>query len=137
MIGDGGAGLNDTDLGKTQIREFSITAAANAGVINVATITTQPCLIKSIVLQSNGATTGDLTSAAIEGGASSVIEFIDTTISAKANIDAADKEVAWSGSVRLAATKTITIDLQGTGSTAVDFTVSIEYEAINDGGFLA
>lgn len=137
MIGDGGAGLNDTDIGKTQNREFSITAAADAGVTTVATITAQPCLIKSIVLQSNGATTGDLTSAAIEGGASSVIEFIDTTISAKANLDAADKQVGWSGSVKLSVGKTITIDLQGTGSTAVDFTVVIEYEAITDGGFLA
>lgn len=137
MIGDGGAGLSETDSGKTQIKEFSITAAANAGATIIATITDQPCLIKSIVLHSNGATTADLTSAAIEGGASSVIEFINTTIAIQANLDAADKQVAFAGVVRLAATKTITIDLQGTGATAVDFTVSIEYEATVDGGILA
>ena len=123
--------------GVTQVKEFSITAAANAGVTTVATITDQPCLIESIVLHSDGATTADLTSAAIEGGASSVIEFISAPDAIQANLDAADKQIGWAGAVRLAATKTITIDLQGTGATAVDFTVTIKYRASVDGGYLA
>lgn len=129
-------GRNDLAQGETQIKEFSIIAAANAGLTTIATVTDQPILIKSIVLHSDGVTTADLTSAAIEGGASSVIEFISAVAAAKANIDVADEQVAFSGNVRLAATKTITIDLQGTGATAVDFTVTIEYMAAVNGGKL-
>ena len=125
------------EYGQAQIKEFSITAAANAGLTTIATITDQPCLIESIVLHSDGATTADLTSAAIEGGAGSVIEFISALDAIQADLDAADKQIGWDGAVRLAATKTITIDLQGTGATAVDFTVTIKYRAAVDGGFLA
>ena len=123
--------------GVRQVSEFAITAAANAGVTTVATVTTQPCLIKSVSLRSNGPTTGDLTTAAIEGGASQVIEFVGIAVAIQANLDAIDKQVSWDGAVVLPATKTITIDLQGGGATAVDFTVKIEYEACVDGGYLA
>ena len=123
--------------GVRQVKEFSVTAAANAGVTTIATVTTQPCLIKSIVEHSDGATTANLTSAAIKGGASQVVEFISAAVAVQADFDAADKQVAWDGAVRFAATKTIVIDLQGTGATAVDFTVTIEYEAAVDGGYLA
>lgn len=121
----------------TSIYNFDVTSAANAGVVTVATVTDQPVLIKSIVLHSNGATTSDLTSAAIEGGASQVVEFIGAGIAIQADLDAADKQVAWTGAVRLAATKTVVVDLQGTGATAVDFTVTIEYKAAVADGYLA
>lgn len=122
--------------GVTQIKEFSITAAADAGLTTVATITDQPCDIKSIILHADTGAPAHLTSAAIEGGASSVIEFISAAVAIQTNLDAADKQVAWLGGVRLAETETITIDLQGTGSDAVDFTVSIKYRSSVDGGFL-
>jgi hypothetical protein len=124
------------EYGVTQIMEFSITAAANAGVTTVATITTQPCMIESIVIHADAAQTGDMTSCAIEGGASQVVEFIGAAEAIQANLDAADKQVSWAGAVRLAATKTITIDLQGTGATAVDLTITIKYRACVDGGYL-
>jgi parallel beta-helix repeat protein len=123
--------------GETQIIEVSITAAANAGVTTVATATTQPCLIKSTVIHADAGQTADMTSCALEGGTSQVVEFIGSGVATQANLDAADKQVAWTGAVRLAATKTIAIDLQGTGATAVDLTVTIEYEACVDGGYLA
>ena len=47
-----------------------------------------------------------------------------------------DKQVGWIGVVRLAATKTITIDLLGTDTGATDLTISIEYIACVDGGYL-
>jgi hypothetical protein len=125
------------EYGKIQIIEVSITAAANAGVTTVATITSQPCLIKSIVIHADAAQTGDMTTCAVEGGVLQVVEFIGVGSATQANLDAADKQVPWTGAVRLAATKTITIDLQGTGATAVDLTVTIEYEACVDGGYLA
>lgn len=125
-----------TDKGKTQVIEVSITAAANAGVTTVATITTQPCVIESIVVHADAAQTGDLTSIAVKGGASQVVQFISASVGAQANLDAADKQVAWTGVARFAATKTIIIDLQGTGATALNLTVTIVYRAAVDGGTL-
>jgi hypothetical protein len=123
--------------GKTQIFTKNITAAANAGVTTVGTITTQSCLIKRIVLRANGVTTADLTSAAIEGGASQAVEFISAATAVTASINADDEQVAFSGAAVLDATKTITIDLQGTGATAVDLDVIVEYCAITAGGYIA
>jgi hypothetical protein len=123
--------------GKTQIFTKNITAAANAGVTTVGTITTQSCMIKRIVLKANGVTTADLTSAAIEGGASQVVEFISAATAVTASINADDEQVSFSGAVVLDATKTITIDLQGTGATAVDLDVIVEYCACTAGGYIA
>lgn len=123
--------------GKTQIFTANITAAANAGVTTVGTITTQPCLIKSIVLRANGVTTADLTSAAIEGGASQVVEFISAATAVTASINADDEQVSFTGAAMLKATKTITIDLQGTGATAVDLDVIVEYCSTVAGGYIA
>ncbi len=123
--------------GVTQIKEFSITAAANAGLTTVATITDQGCWIEGIVEHSDGATTADLTSAAIKGGVSQVVEFISAAVAVQADIDAENKQVGWGGEVWLPAGSTIVVDLQGTGATAVDLTISIKYRSSVDGGYLA
>ncbi len=122
---------------RTQIFEKSITSAANAGDVIIATITTQPCFIKRLVLRSNGATTADLTNAAIYGGAGKVVTFIDPVTGVRANIAAMDQQVSWVGAVSLPATKTIVITLTGTGATPVNLQVDIEYFAIVGGGYLA
>jgi len=122
--------------GKVATFTKNITSAANAGDVTIATVKNGTCLIKSVVLRSNGATTADLTSAAIYGGASKVITFLDDTEAAKANIDAIDEQVSWTGAVTLKADKTIVIDLEGTGDTAVDLDIDIEYEAITDAAYL-
>ncbi len=132
----GGVTTVDRIVGKPQIIEVIVTIAANAAATTIATITTQPCLIKSIVVHADAAQTADLTSLNVKGGASNVVTFIDDGTGAAANFDAADKQVAWTGAVRLAATKTITIDPTGTGGTALDLTVTIEYEACVAGGYL-
>jgi hypothetical protein len=124
-------------IGKTQIFVKAIASAANAGAVVAATITTQSCLIKSIVVRSNAATTADLTNITIKGGAGLVVTFIDAVTGVRANIAAADQQVAWTGAVALVAAKTITITLTGTGATAVDLTITFEYEALVDGGYLA
>lgn len=124
-------------MGKTQIYSYNITSAANAGVTTVGTITTQSCMIKRIVLMSNGATTADLTSAAIEGGNGQAVEFISAATAVKASIDALDEQVSFSGAAVLNAADTITVDLQGTGATAVDLTVFVEYCACVNGGYIA
>lgn len=123
--------------GRAQILEVSITDAANAGVTTVATVGTGPCLIESVVIHADAAQTGDMTSCAVEGGVGQVVEFIGAADAIQANLDAADKQVGWTGAVRLAVGKTITIDLQGTGATAVDLTIVIKYRACADGGVLS
>ena len=127
----------DRIAGKYQIFEKSITSNANAGTTTVATITTQPCWIEGIVLHSDSASQASLTSAAIQGGANGVVTFINSTSAAAANIDTIDEQVSWTGAVRLAATKTIIMDLIGTGATAVDLTVIVGYRACADGGYLS
>jgi len=128
--------VGDTTAGKTQIKEVSVTSAANVGAVTLATITTQPCLIKSIVVHADTAAQTDLTSAPVTGGASSVVTFLSAADTAVANIDAVDEQVAWTGAVRLAATRTIVMTLAGGGATPVDLTVTIEYCACVDGGYL-
>lgn len=127
-------------LGNTQILEVSVTSAANVGDVTLATITTQPCIIDSIIIHADAGQTGDLTSCAVYGGVAKVITFIDNTDAIQANLNAEDKQVAWlaanDGAVRLAATKTIVMTLAGTGATAVDLTVTIIYRSAVDGGYL-
>lgn len=125
-----------TAVGVTKILEVSITIAANAAATTIATATAQPCLIKSIVVTANAAQTADLTSLNIKGGTSNVVTFINDATATQGNLDATSKQVAWTGAVRLAATKTITIDPTGTGATALNLTVTIEYEACVAGGYL-
>ena len=93
-------------------------------------------MIKSIVVHADAAQTADMTTCAIEGGVGQVVEFIGTTDAVQANLSAADEQVSWTGAVRLAAGKIIYIDLQGSGATAVNLTVSIEYMVCVDGGYL-
>ena len=125
------------EAGRTQIKKVAIISAANAGLVTLATVTTQTCLIKSISLRCNSAASTDLTSAAIKGGASQVVEFISSSSAIKSNIDAVDEQVGFTGNKTLSPTATIVVDLQGTGATPVDLVATIEYVACVDGGYLA
>ncbi len=127
--------INDSQLAR--VIEVSITAAANAGITAVATITTQPCLIESIVIHADGAQPAHMTTCAVEGGVNQVVEFIGVADATQANLDAADKQVSWTGAVRFAAGKIIYIDLQGSGVDNVDLTIVIKYRPCVDGGYLA
>lgn len=122
--------------GRPQVFVKSITSPANDGDVTVATITTQPCIIDSIIIHADTAVQTELTSAAISGGTSKVVTFINATDAAKANIDAIDEQVSWTGAVRLAATKTIVISLVGSGATAVDLSIIITFHSEVDGGYL-
>lgn len=123
-------------MGRTQIFEKSITSAANAGDVVVATITTQPCQVESIIIHADAAQTANMTSCGVFGGAGKVITFISATDAIQSNLDAADKQVAWTGVVRLVATNTLVISLAGTGATAVDLTIVIKYRSCVSGGYL-
>lgn len=125
--------------GRAQTFTKTITSAANAGAVTVGTITTQPCVIESIVIHANAAQTADLTSCPITGAAG-VISFIPATVATQANLSATDKEVAvsyGSAGVSLKATKTIVITLNGTGATALNLDVIIVYRSTVSGGYIA
>lgn len=125
-------------VGVTQVFQKSVTSAANTnGLVTLATITTAACLIKSIVVKAVTAVQTDLTSAAVKGGASQVITFLSATDAAVINITSIDQQVSWTGAVELAATKTIVMDVEGTGATAINLLVTIEFEACVDAGYLA
>lgn len=128
----------ESPLRKCKIQHFTknITNAANAGDVTVATVTTQNCLIKSVVVRSNGATTADLTNIGLYAGESKVVTLIDTVAGVKANIDAENEQVSWTGSMILPTSKKVTITLTGTGATAVNLSVEIEYYTTTDGGYL-
>lgn len=126
-----------TGVGQPQVFIKSVTSAANAGDVTLATVMTAPVTIDAISVVANSASQTDLTSAAVYGGASKVITFLDATDMAKANIDAADECVDWDGAVRLGVGKTIVMTLAGTGSTPVDLIVTVTYHSNSDGGYLA
>jgi hypothetical protein len=130
--------MSDWPISQKSLLLFTknITSAANAGDVIVATVTLQACLIKSIVVKANAAQTADLTYIIIAGGASKVVTFIDSVSGVIGNIAATDQQVAWIGAVTLDAADTIVITLAGSGATAVNLQITIEYEAIVDGGYL-
>jgi hypothetical protein len=123
--------------GKARIIEKKITSPANAGVITLATVLAHPCIIEELIIHADSAQTVDMTSCAVSGGAGSVITFIDNTDAIQANLDAEDKQIGWTGAVRLATGKTITMNLIGTGATPISLTVSVRYRACEDGGLLS
>ncbi len=125
-----------TAAGRTQFITKQITSAANAGDVTLATINTKACQVESIVVRSNGATTEDLTSVKVIGGASGVLVFISDVEGARANIAAKDQQVAWTGARTLGATGTIVMNLAGNDTTPVDLQVDIKYRAVEAGGYL-
>lgn len=116
--------------------QVTITDAANAADKTLGTVTGS-VEVESIIVKSTGATTADLTSIAVKGGASNVVTFIDAVTGVRANIDAADKQVSWSGNVELGNTKTIIMDFTGTGGTAVALLATIRYRPITAGAKIA
>jgi hypothetical protein len=126
--------------GKTQIATRNIDEAANAGATTCFTATGGAVLVdfSGVVLRSNGTTTADLTSAAVTVG---ITEIMDATAAAKANIDADGEHVVPDGGItpclELQAGETISVDLQGTGATAVNLQITVRYCAITDGAYLA
>jgi hypothetical protein len=133
----GGVGLSPTGSGVQQCVAFSIVNPLNNGITTICTVTNEPVVITSIVLHADTAAHADMTSCAIEGGVNQVVEFISAADAIEANLDAADKQVSWTGAVRLAVGKIVYIDLQGVGANAADLTVTITYHAEVATGVLA
>ncbi len=126
------------EYGRRQVKEVSVTSAANAGAdTTLATVTTQGCIIDSIIVHADAAQTADMTSATVVGGAAGVIEFIAAADLQQEDVDAENKQAAYTGIIGLPATSTIVMVHTGTGATALNLTVWITYWAAVDGGYLA
>ncbi len=126
-----------TDIGVRQVFEKTITANADSGPQILGTITTQACVIESIIIHANAAlpvgTTCPVT------GAAGVITFIDAGVAIAATLNAADTQVSWTsggsgGVVRLAAAKTIITTLAGGGANPTNITFIITYYSSSANG---
>lgn len=121
-----------TDIGVRQVFEKAITAATNAGATTLGTITTQACVVESIVIYTNAALQAS-TTCAVTGGAGAVT-FIDAGTATAANLAADGNQVAWTGAVRLAATKTIITTLTGGAGAASNLVFIITYYSSSANG---
>ena len=124
----------------TQIFEKSITVAANAGATVIATATTQDCMVDVCLINADAAAPAHLTTCGITAGTALILELIPITDATNANLDTAGKQVTWDNSrtpILLKTGETISMDLQGTGTDAVDLTVITYYKPVVDGGTLA
>lgn len=124
-------------IGKTQFKSIAVTSAANAGIVNLGTATGGDVRIKSVTVYSRGATSADLTSAGVFANAAQATTLISAATATQAALNAEGKQVSFSGAAHVPTTKTVDIDLQGTGATAISFTVVVEYMAVSNGAYLA
>ena len=120
--------------GSEAYKMVDVTSAANAGYVTLGTVTTGACTIQSVVIHADAAapTQVDLTSCAITGGdgdANDPVIFLDIKDAKKANVDSKYEQVAWTGEVYLPVGAKISMNLIGTGATAVDMTVAIRFMA--------
>ncbi len=122
--------------GREQIIQISVTAAANAGNTTLATVTTQPCIIKSVSIRAKSAAPAHMTTCAINAGTGGVSHLIVVGLATQANLNTIDKQVGSTLLDELSVGSTIVMDLQGTGATAVDLIVTISYVACVDGGYI-
>ena len=127
-----------TNVGTTQVKTISVTAAANAAAdTTLGTVTTQSCIIQGIVIHADVAQTADLTSCPVHGGAAKVLTFIGDADATQANLDAENKQIGWDGEVYLPTGSTIVMVHNWSGATALNQTVTIRYVATVNGGYLA
>jgi hypothetical protein len=121
---------------RTAIFTKVITSAANAGDVLAFTASQGRVKINSIIERSNGATTGDLTTAAVYCETAKAVTLISTLLATQAALNAIGKQVQGVGPWTLESGHTGIISLLGTGATPVNLTLDIEFEATVDGAHL-
>ena len=75
-----------------------------------------------------------MTNATVKGGAAKVLTFIAAADLAQADVDAIDKQVAWSGEMRLNTGDTILMEHTGSGATALNLVVAFTFHASSTDG---
>jgi len=119
-----------------KVFEKAVTSAANAGAVTLATITNESLIIDSVIIYAAAAQTANLTSCAITGGTAGAVTFIDALTALGTTLSADDKQISWTGAVRLTPTETIVMTLVGTGAAATNMVVAITYHSTKSGGYL-
>ena len=126
-------------LGVKQYVQCPVTVAANYGDLVLATSYKTSCCIRGVIIRAVAASQTDLTTCAVYAGAAKVITLVTTAQATKADLTAIDQQVcrALLTEIELQPSSTIIMTLAGTGITPVNLLVSIEYEAMADGGYIA
>ena len=120
-----------------QVFYIHVTSPANIGLVTLATVGGQAVMIDSVVEMARTAQPANLTTAAVLGGAAQVVTFISALLATNANLNAIDKQLGWTGTVRLAVGKTIVVDLVGAGPALTDLDFTITYHSESPGGVLS
>ena len=130
--------LTTNSYARQQVKVNSVTAAANAGAdTTLATVGTAGVIIEGVVIHADAAQVAHLTSCPVMGGAAKVLTFIAAADALQADLDAENKQVAWTGEMYLPIGATIVMVHNGSGADALNLTVSIKYRAAAAGGTLA
>lgn len=129
--------VDGISLNRARILQVALDQHTDAGDVVLATVTGS-VLIESITIKTI-TFHADLTSIVVSGGAGKVIDFIDALEGAAANLNAADKQVAWMDSpVELGDGKTLVITFAGAaGANHVTMTATIKYRPCTLTGALA
>ncbi len=126
------------EYGRPQVKVVAVTANANAASdTTLGTANTQGVTIDSIIARAVAAQTANLTSCPIYGGVAKAITFIGPATATQADLDATDKQVRYMGAVDIATGKTLVMEHNGTGATPLNLSVTINYHANVDGGYLS
>ncbi len=130
-----GTPVEATDKGVSQTLEVAVTSAADAaGDTLLATIASGSVVITKIVVFAVTGQTANMTSAPVKGGAAKVLTFLAAADIVQADVDAADKQVSWSGEMRLNTGDTIVMEHNGTGPAALDLVVAFTFHASSADG---
>jgi len=122
--------------GRNQVLQINVTSPANNLRTVLASVASQPCTVKYVIIRAKTAAPADLTTCAMNAGTGDVLPLIVVGLATQANLNAVDRQVGSTDLAELPVGATITMDLQGTGPTAVDLVVTIGYEACADGGYI-
>ena len=131
-------GIATNSYARNQVKVVSVSAAANAGAdTTLGTVASQGIIISGVVIHADAAQHADLTSCPVMGGAAKVLTFIQASDALRADLDAENKQVSWTGEIYLPVGATIVMVHNGTNTGALNLTVSIKYRAVAAGGTLA
>lgn len=123
-----------TNKGLPQTFEKAVASAANAADTTLATIASGAVVVTKVVVFAVAAQTGDMTNATVKGGAAKALTFIAAADLVQADVDAEDKQVSWSGEMRLNTGDTILMEHTGTGATALNLVVAFTFHASSADG---
>lgn len=111
----------------TQTVYVQVTSAADAATDTTLLTAADNVIVECVTVRANTGQTTDLTSCPVKAGTNKVLTIIDDKDGKQTNLDATDKQISWNGRIQLPTAGTIVMEHDGSGSTALDLTVSILY----------